>query len=52
MAKKHLIRRRSLVSWRCTCGERWNNNMLKGKTDEDLADENAAEFSKHQEANN
>lgn len=47
MAKAHILKNKSLVSWSCICGISWRNHHLKGKTDDDLADEVVAEFGKH-----
>lgn len=37
----------SLVGWACSCGARWQNESLKGKTDLELELERDTEFEKH-----
>lgn len=40
----------ALAYVRCTCGFRWQNHFLKGKSDEDLAAETMYEFEEHRRA--
>ncbi len=45
----HKITAESMVSWSCSCGGRWYNEQLKGKTDEDLWAEVQISFADHQD---
>jgi hypothetical protein len=43
----HQRRWENMVAWRCTCGGSWNNEKLKGKSDEELLAERDASFATH-----
>jgi len=46
--QNHKITYESLVTFGCTCGFRWHNEHLRGKSDYDLNIEREEAFASHQ----
>lgn len=47
MKRSHILAQIALVTCRCSCGWRYFNDELKGKSDEDLSAETYAVFESH-----